>query len=234
MNRQCTKEQFKHDVREHRTCILKEDGLYRHLRVAKPGTMVYGYEIITWPGYLTITGDMGSYTFTRVSDMFGFFRMSENDFNNTGELSINPRYWQEKLACKDVDVEQYSDDVFKAQVKYQVEQYYEDYGGCDMINKLDTHYKFEKIWDELKYDAEFETTAIQAAMNYRDEEDHRPFQDFWEVSCREYKYQYIWCLYAIVHAITEYDARKKSFLDTMKENMRRWYEQQPMFTRRRA
>lgn len=42
---------------------------------------------MTWPGHLSITGDVGGYTFCRLRDMFEFFRGGQ----------INPGYWGEKL-----------------------------------------------------------------------------------------------------------------------------------------
>lgn len=77
---------FNENLGEHQMRILHEDGLYRHLRFKNPENGFYWFDLITWPGNLTITGDMGTYTFARTEDMFTFF---------TGY--INSDYWAEKL-----------------------------------------------------------------------------------------------------------------------------------------
>lgn len=80
---------FKRWTKDHRLTVLHEDGLYRHLRVAKPGTYMYGFDVVTWPGYLAIVGDIGDYTFCRINDMLEFFE--------TEHGGINPDYWSQKL-----------------------------------------------------------------------------------------------------------------------------------------
>jgi hypothetical protein len=57
----CPKEQFLRDVSEHVLTVLRDDGADRHLRFRKPGTGCYGFDLLTWPGHLLITGDCGSY-----------------------------------------------------------------------------------------------------------------------------------------------------------------------------
>lgn len=85
----CTFERFTKDVELHQLTVLKDDGLYRHLKVAKPNSNAMHYNITTWPGYLCISGDMGCFTFYRLTDMFEFFRSTPG--------SINPTYWEEKV-----------------------------------------------------------------------------------------------------------------------------------------
>ena len=71
-NRAEVHERFKKDTAEHQMTVLRDDGLYRHLRFRKPGTGIYGFDIVTWPGYLAISGDMGASMFTRLEDMIQF------------------------------------------------------------------------------------------------------------------------------------------------------------------
>lgn len=71
---------------------------YRHLRLAQPGTIMYHWDIITWPGHLATTGDIADgYTFARVHDMVGFFSPAPEPYR------INPEYWAEKLAVAQRD-----------------------------------------------------------------------------------------------------------------------------------
>lgn len=71
--------------------ILQDDGLHRHVRFAKPGTGLYRFSLVTWPGYLAISGDVESFTFSRLPDMFEFF--------GGDRAHINPSYWAEKCVA---------------------------------------------------------------------------------------------------------------------------------------
>jgi len=53
------KERVGNDLAEHVVTVLHSDGLYRHWRCQKPGTGMMGFDIVTWPGSLCFTGDMG-------------------------------------------------------------------------------------------------------------------------------------------------------------------------------
>ena len=87
-------------VPKHRLTIIKDDGVYRHLRFKQPGRTAYYFDIITWPGCLCIEGDCGSYTFKRLHDMFEFFRREPGDYARNKTLSINPDYWAQKLEAQ--------------------------------------------------------------------------------------------------------------------------------------
>lgn len=98
------------DTAHHRLEILRDDGVYRHLRMQQPGTSFYYYDIITWPGYLTVTGDMGTWTFSRTRDMFRFF--------GAWDGQINTGYWSEKLeagagcSARELLAKEFDDDEF--------------------------------------------------------------------------------------------------------------------------
>jgi hypothetical protein len=51
-----TSTRFLLDTAFHRLEIVRDDGLYRHLRMKQPGKSCYYFDIVTWPGYLTVTG----------------------------------------------------------------------------------------------------------------------------------------------------------------------------------
>lgn len=72
--------------------VLRDDGLYRHLRFRAADTWAYGFDIVTWPGYLYIGGDIEDFVFARTPDMFEFFERGARD-----SRGINPHYWAEKL-----------------------------------------------------------------------------------------------------------------------------------------
>lgn len=101
MSDYCTEELFLKYTVDHSMEILRDNGCARHLKFSNSGSSVYGFDLITWPGYLCIAGDCGTYIFARNQDMFEFFRMSDDDFNHFLEknkgLSINPKNWSEIL-----------------------------------------------------------------------------------------------------------------------------------------
>lgn len=184
-------ERFLRDVANHQIEIIKDDGLYRHIRLAQPGTGVMRFDLITWPGHLCYTGDMGTFVFSRTSDMFGFFRGSRPNLS----------YWAEKVLALDKHggISQYSADAFRAQIK-------EWFEGCTYD------------WDENKKKAvwlEVEERVLSAA----DDGEHAAreaaaqlpvFVDFWEADCTKYNFRYEWCCHAIPWAIAQYDKIKES------------------------
>src|SRR5690606_7564229 len=107
-------EEFLKDVTDHKVRILHDDGVYRHLRFKRPNTGCMHFDIVTWPGYLAYSGDMGCYVFSRLNDMLEFFRGPDE-----GPLRINISYWAEKLQAKDggrhhsCSVTEFSDEKFR-------------------------------------------------------------------------------------------------------------------------
>ena len=56
-------ERFPRDTADHQLTVLHDDGLYRHLRFQAPGTSLYWFDLVTWPGHLSFTGEVDGYTF---------------------------------------------------------------------------------------------------------------------------------------------------------------------------
>ncbi|MBM0203232.1 hypothetical protein JNW90_09010 [Micromonospora sp. STR1s_5] len=108
---------FKRDTANHAMTVLHDDGLYRHLRLADPKSSFYWFEIITWPGSLTVRGDCGGFMFSRISDMFEFFRSNGNTHR------INPGYWAEKMPDGGRSVHVYSEDKLRAKVTDALDDY---------------------------------------------------------------------------------------------------------------
>src|ERR1022692_1751902 len=110
MDDKVTRETFSKDVAEHEMKTIRDDGLYRHLVFAKPGSYCMHFEVVTFPGYLCYVGDMGSFVFSRIEDMFEFFRGK----------SINPDYWSEKLLATDRGDghTEWSADKFRSVIEY--------------------------------------------------------------------------------------------------------------------
>ena len=83
---------FMRNISQHQLIVHHDDGVYRHITGKRPGTIDMHFNVVTFPGYLAYTGDMGAYTFFRTHDMFTFFRQKPGRFGY-----INPHYWAEKL-----------------------------------------------------------------------------------------------------------------------------------------
>lgn len=189
------RERFLKDVSNHTMDIKHDDGLYRHLVFSNGGSFNYRFEIITYPQYLVICGDVGDYIFSRVGDMFTFFR-SET-------LAINVGYWAEKCQCNNKDREvlkEWSDDLFRENVYRSLEYLFE---FSDDVEDLR-----ERVEEEILSQKDFEHEYIRGAMEFEVDGDY-PLQDFWEYDCYEYNFHFMWCLYAIVWGIQQYDTIKK-------------------------
>lgn len=197
-----TEEQFRKDVSAHRMQVIRDDGPDRHIRFREPGTFIYGFDLITWPGHLCITGDCGTYVFARVEDMFCFFRSG----NRTGadELRINPGYWGEKLLAAGTPegFKEYSPDCFRE----RIEDLFSDW-------EFDSEEQKQEVWEDIReevlaYADDGEVRARDAAEAYKSEYGHK-FSDFWETDLMLYTHHFIWCLYAIVWGIELYDQSKE-------------------------
>ncbi len=187
-----TREIFLKEVESHELEIIKDEGPYRHLRLAKPRTSNQRFDIITWPGYLAYVGDMGDFVFTRFEDMFDFFRSKK--------LEINPGYWAEKVVAQSV----YGNGV----KEFSVEDFHESVLSFvrDVLEvEADDSPLSEDIMDELRplLHAEDEWECVAAIRDFSS--DNIDFTDFWEHSCMHPTWHYIWCCYAIVWAIGRYD-----------------------------
>jgi hypothetical protein len=191
--------QFLDDVKTHELTVNLDQGVYRDLTVKNPNTVVMHYNITTRPGYLMITGDMGSFIFNRTEDMFSFFR-SELPYQ------INPGYWGEKVksgVIREFDI---------GTANSSLQELLTDYlNGLD-LSDADDRSKSKQALDavnnfisENQGSSEFD---FWANINYWDENEAGglDLSDFFEYPTTKATFNYIWCCYAIVHAIKLYDA----------------------------
>lgn len=188
-------EQFLKDVVNHKLTIKADNELYRHLYFRQPGNSNMWFELVTWPGGLTIHGDMGTWSFSRVPDMFTFFRETE--------LKINASYWTEKIDAESRfggPSQTFVPEVYKANVLSHLDGYGFRFGKkSKIIAELDT-----EVFNE-----EDETTARRAFAEF--EHGGFTFSDPWEINGQGYTYHYLWCLHAIVWGIQQYDATLKTW-----------------------
>lgn len=190
------KTKFLKNVYNHKIHVLRDDGVYRHLRFDNAGSCVYHFNLTTWPGYLCISGDMGCFVFSRPNDMFEFFRRDI--------LGINPDYWSEKLeAIKKGGYDEFSPEKFKSQILEYVDDNFDpddsdDVTKEDILNDLENRV-FTCIFDE-EYD------AIEAIQTFNSMSIFTI--EIEDIDYMEYTYNFLWCLYAIVWGIQQYDKAK--------------------------
>lgn len=182
-------EQFLKEVATHEVKIIQDNGMFRYIKFGKPNSNDMHFNLTTWPGFLAYTGDMGSYIFSRVPDMFEFFR------DASGKYQVNPFYWSEKIMATDKydSHEKFSWDKFKENLL----------AACET--------DVQKIWikDEVKLIDQDEYGAVEFIRNFDNDNDvDLDLSDFWEYDNEEYSQRYIWCCYALVWGIQQYDKLK--------------------------
>lgn len=183
-------EMFRINTAEHQLTVLHDDGLYRHIRMAKPGTGLYHYDLVTWPGYLAISGDLDSYVFARIQDMFAFFRGHE----------VNPHYWGEKVKDDPKRTTSYSEDAFKRLVEERLSELPDiDLTESQRETKAEI---FEQVAAGDGYHEEGAREIL------RDGERVGLFFDTWEWDLSDWDWHFLYCLNAIAAGIAAYDAAK--------------------------
>lgn len=89
---------FCENTKDHRLTVEREAGVERRLYVSTPGTGMWSWHVITWPGYLAVVGDIADgYVFSRVTDMLDFFSSGAAIDLEAEPPRIDVRYWAEKL-----------------------------------------------------------------------------------------------------------------------------------------
>lgn len=211
---------FLKDISKHEMTVKLDNGIYRHLRFSQPNSSNMWFDIVTWPGFLAYAGDMGSFVFTRLPDMFQFFR---TDAEKEG-LGINLGYWGEKLEAVDRNGREngnrvYSPDRLREQVEYHIKTWVEEFEG-----PYDSSEE-EAVAAKADFEAELREAIDEDVYSYLDSSEHEArtavrdfsveigghkyeFYDTWEWNCDEYTFRFVWCCYAIAWAIKQYDARQ--------------------------
>lgn len=118
---------FARETAEHKLTVLHDDGLYRHLRFSSPKNPFYWFELITTPHVLVFRGDGESFVFSRIEDMFDFFRRSGRGAD--GSIYIQPDYWSQKLESDRDSVREYSPERFDMEAADYLAQVEEDFPG---------------------------------------------------------------------------------------------------------
>ena len=197
---QPTLEKFLDDVKNHELTIHQNNGVYRHLTFSKIGDCHQCFNITTFPDHLVITGDMGTLVFSRLHDMFNFFR--------SDDLRINPDYWAEKIQSTTHEAQIASYSKFDLeQAKKNAQEYLNTYlEDNDDLSEEDRTLLLEDFELEiLRSEDEYEIVEAISNFNFKDFE----FDEFRMDDCSVYTYSYIWLCYAIVWGIKKFDELNK-------------------------
>lgn len=226
MELQCDVPRFQHDIATHVMQIIRDDGVYRHLRFKRPDTTCYYFDLITWPGHLCYTGDMGTYVFERLHDMFDFFRRRPDHL-----YGIDFNYWAEKCTAGDKSsmgdgIREYSHEMFLQNVRQYVASHEEadrpdpEEDGAEQVRLHAEAYAELRaaVEDEVCSCDDNGVRAYDAANDFHHDgaawtafaSERHPFQfiDFWDHDNEVYTFRFLWCCYALSWAIHQYDLTK--------------------------
>ena len=215
-----TEKDFLNQIKSHALEVFRDDGVYRHIRLRKPGTMCEHFDLITWPGYLCYTGDMGTYVFSRLQDMFEFFRTDRRTEYLTSKgltLGINLSYWAQKVEAGDKSsgsdgIREFSIETAHESVRDYVKNHTdhlepdEDDDDAEKQIRAD---RLESLTTELNdeiYSTDDKYSFTQAIRDFS--HDGFYFDDFWEYGTDDYTYRFAWCCYALAWGIQQYDDSK--------------------------
>lgn len=193
------KRAFDEYARDHEMTVFLDQGVYRHLRFISPKTSVGWFEIVTSPNLLTVHGDLGNFSFSRLDDMFEFFRGRE----------INPDYWSQKV--QSVDRHSAITEFSPEHAKAWIDEELEDFDTSALLSRDKESYEIDL--HDVKEDAEDYRTFVDNVetffQNYiaPHEQYARDLPEFRSVS--EYSHRFLLCLWCIVYAIESYDQNKK-------------------------
>lgn len=190
-----SQKQFDKDVANPSMTVIQDEGIRRHLRFDFKNGGFSWFEILTWRDRLVITGDCETFVFSRIEDMFEFFR--------SGGTRINPSYWQEKILDGRDRARTFDSNTFRVAALAAFDQATEEWDSeqradarADLIGDIDDEPDEHGAANVLR---NFQYTASDKTRFRFDLSDG--FSD-----CKIWDYHYIWCCRAIVWAISQYDA----------------------------
>lgn len=170
-NEQEVKRRIANDLANHEITQLHGDGLYRHWRCKKPGTSSLYFDVITWPGFMCVTGDMGEYLFCRTRDMVEFMRSSCMSYG----------YAAEKCVAHRGEIYEFSPQLLK-----------EWLGECEAeATEEGDEERLEKIAEVRRSYGEYEIEHDAFKAIYETGLDDDPPR------CRQFTYHFLWILHAI-------------------------------------
>lgn len=194
---------FMRDTAHHNVIIEHDEGVYRHLIFKAPGTNSYRFDIITWPGYLTVTGDMGTWTFAREWDMVTHF------FPIGTAEGINPGYWSEKVEAgthggREAICYQFNEKGFAIALNEYLNNWRSNLDEDDDADDIE---KALSVRDSLLGEGFNNSDAAMYALYNADWPDSIETYELAEsinYSLTTYNFHFLWICYAIIWGIERY------------------------------
>jgi len=189
-------QRFADAVENHKMTVENDNGVFRCVHFSRPDSNNYSFRLITWPGYLVIAGDTEDFIFTRLRDMFEFFR---------GD-NINPGYWGEKATAvaKHGGLEVFSETAYKEAIRSDVLMHIE---GRQLSEQR------EIVREAGNWLFESSPSNIQDAVAVAQDffcpiTKQHPFHDFWDHNLTEPSFGFLFACHAIRWGIEQYDQQK--------------------------
>lgn len=209
---------FQSTVTDHQLTVNVDAGLHRHLSFRKAdGDPEQHFDIITYPHHLLISGDMGSFLFSRNKDMFNFFEGTEETFKGDSWFS----YGHAKMnlisdSCQ-FPSEFFDEDIIREYVTKTSALYIDDIQKhWDALSRSNQEsfsgvddFK-EKFEDEIEVflDRTFEENEWKTDLACFNSDVITDFSfndhDLYELKPYSLSSHFYWCVNAIVWAISQY------------------------------
>jgi len=173
------------DLKDHVVTVIRCDGMHRHYRCQKPGTWNMGFDVVTWPGSLCYTGDMGDYLFQRTEDMIAFMRGSAMSYG----------YAAEKCVAHDGRLEEFSEEIFEQVLAERIKDFEGEGGKATLLrNEEKRQEDVAEIIDDIRqqfktYSAPFDAERAMFESGLWDGCDLP--------SCETWTFHFLWALHAI-------------------------------------
>ena len=206
---QLTLEKFLKDVSGHEMQVIRDDGVYRHIRFSSP--LKYSpvfFELVTWPGHLCYWSNMGTYMFSGFDDMLELFS------------SYNKYHWADYCAAEGLQSRawEFDDEEFIKEVKGHYQEWVDDH------HRRITGVDAQELWREI------ETSVLSgggkemlsAAQRFSYAVDYSvefTFNHLFEGTFERPTWRFEWCCQAIAWGLKQYDAYKASVVATYTENV---------------
>lgn len=168
--------------RDYKMTITKDDGVFRVLDFKHNNSTDGCFTITTWPNHLCISGDMGTFVFSRIYDMVDFFK---------GDV-VSPSYWSEKVKSESMfgkGVQSFSIEEFEGLVSDYKEEAIES--GIQVGSSFD-------LLDEV----EDEFSAVEFIRSFYLEGVESPCFDL--PSAYTFTFHYLFACYAVNFACNKY------------------------------
>ena len=208
-------QEFLADVTKHEMKVLRSEGLYRHIRFKQPGNSCYWFDLVTIPGKLIYTGDMGTFVFSRLDDMFVFFRSDREYAHSKGrQLGINPGYWAEKLLAVDGNrkgsFEEFDPEAFTRVINEYRIGWMRNAHSNGSLSKDERRTLWEDVDDEIlsrvdECGEDVMRLAYEFSWRNGERNTQRQFNDLFDHRFTRHTRTFLWCCYAIAWGIQTFD-----------------------------